>query len=260
MLLSGYLKKANLKGTMDLEEARKQWADFRTAQGWKSCTPLLTPPTANAKFAKTLTFVYGLSLAPARGSGVNVCERSTRDCRAGCVAYAGKGMLPMVTNARITKTRFLYEHAEAFVTLLTAEIKAAVDKHGSVGVRLNTFSDLPWEDIAPWLFEIPGVTYFDYTKVWERDATNVGYHLTYSASELTTDEEIVHLVSSGKNVAVVFGVKPKQDLPTEYLGLPVINGDKDDARFLDPLGVIVGLRAKGKMRSPNIQMVRKVAA
>ena len=30
--------------------------------------------------------------------------------------------------------------------------------------------------------------------------------------------------------------------------MPVINGDKTDMRFKDPVGVIVGLKAKGKAR------------
>jgi hypothetical protein len=34
-------------------------------------------------------------------------------------------------------------------------------------------------------------------------------------------------------------------LPETFHGLKVIDGDKDDLRFLDPKGVIVGLIAKG---------------
>jgi hypothetical protein len=37
-------------------------------------------------------------------------------------------------------------------------------------------------------------------------------------------------------------------LPETYLGRPVIDGDEHDLRFLDPSGVVVGLRAKGKAR------------
>ena len=45
------------------------------------------------------------------------------------------------------------------------------------------------------------------------------------------------------NVAVVF-----HKLPETYLGRPVINGDETDLRFLDPKGVVVGLKAKGKAK------------
>ena len=45
---------------------------------------------------------------------------------------------------------------------------------------------------------------------------------------------------TGQNVAVVF-----DDIPATWLGLEVINGDEHDLRFLDGVGVIVGLKAKG---------------
>ena len=51
------------------------------------------------------------------------------------------------------------------------------------------------------------------------------------------------------NMAVVFDAGPGEELPPTYLGLPVIDGDASDLRFLDPPGVIVGLRAKGKARA-----------
>jgi hypothetical protein len=41
-------------------------------------------------------------------------------------------------------------------------------------------------------------------------------------------------------VAAVF-----KDVPDTWQGFPVINGDESDLRFLDPSGVIVGLKAKG---------------
>ena len=34
-------------------------------------------------------------------------------------------------------------------------------------------------------------------------------------------------------------------LPGTWHGFPVIDGDLHDCRFLDPKGVVVGLRAKG---------------
>jgi hypothetical protein len=43
---------------------------------------------------------------------------------------------------------------------------------------------------------------------------------------------------------VVFDTKRGQPLPSTYKGYTVIDGDKDDLRFLDPKGVIVGLRYK----------------
>ena len=51
-------------------------------------------------------------------------------------------------------------------------------------------------------------------------------------------------LAKGMNIAVVF----RKDLPKSYKNMPVINGDKTDMRFKDPVGVIVGLKAKGKAR------------
>jgi hypothetical protein len=45
-------------------------------------------------------------------------------------------------------------------------------------------------------------------------------------------------------MAVVF----RDKLPKTFRGLRVINGDADDLRFLDPKGVVVGLKAKGKAK------------
>ena len=71
------------------------------------------------------------------------------------------------------------------------------------------------------------------------------YSLTYSRSEESTDTDCLFLTGNNQNVAVVFR---GPELPSEYLGIPVIDGDKSDLRFTDPKGVIVGLLAKGKAK------------
>jgi hypothetical protein len=57
-------------------------------------------------------------------------------------------------------------------------------------------------------------------------------------------------ISNGMYVAVVF-----KSVPETYLGRPVINGDETDLRFLDPRGVIVGLKAKGKAKKDTTGFV-----
>ena len=51
------------------------------------------------------------------------------------------------------------------------------------------------------------------------------------------------LLNRGTNVSVVF-----DRVPGEWLGRKVIDGDAHDLRFLDPEGVIVGLKAKGRAK------------
>jgi len=274
---------------VDLQSARDCYRQFRVDQGappTKGQVPqLLTPPTANAKLGKGLKngiFEFGLSLAPAMLSILwNICRFSTANCRKGCVAYAGHGEMPWVIKARVIKTLFLAEHPAEFLTLLVYELQKVWDKYGvDARVRLNNFSDIPWETIyvtphgvevqqqrAITLFEMfPRLRFYDYTKwgIRAMDA-NLGafewpgnYRLTYSASEKTTNEGIVRQALQGVNTAVLFDVPVGQPLPGIWQGVQVIDGDLHDDRWLDPSYVIVGLRAKGRMRKGKWDMVRKV--
>jgi hypothetical protein len=235
-----------------VNEAKAAWAVFRLEHGAAyKATDLLTHPDANYKFAKTPVPVYGLSLAPDKASGTySVCDFSTPECRKGCVAYAGQGEAPNVLEGRVRKTQFLAHNPNAFVTLLHHEISKARKKHvaTSVGVRLNAFSDLEWERIAPWIFTLnPYVEFYDYTARPLRDVP-ANYHITYSRKENTSDDTVRAHVAAGRTVAVVFSTKRGDALPATYLGADVIDGDENDARYGDAKGVIVGLRAKGRMR------------
>ena len=253
-----------------LDEARQRWADFRHANGRhgnaEGRVKLLTAPDENVKFAKTETAVYGLALAQSTLSGHNTCPFSTPACRAGCVATAGMGRYDSVTAGRVLKTRFLVEDPSAFLTILAHEIGVAWRKHGvRLRVRLNTFSDIRWEDVAPEIFEaFPTVRFYDYTKYPRMHRGNLpaNYHLTYSVSERVSDATLKllwHAPGETSNSAVVFNVTRSQPLPLTYMGIPVIDGDKSDDRTRDPRGVIVGLRAKGRMRKNPMGMVREIA-
>jgi hypothetical protein len=46
----------------------------------------------------------------------------------------------------------------------------------------------------------------------------------------------------------VFDVVFRDKLPKTYAGHTVFNGDDTDLRFLDPKGVVVGLKAKGEAK------------
>lgn len=254
MLLQVALSKATIHD-VPIAEAKRAWMAHRVAEGWLSYQNLLTPPDANAKFAKSKdAVVYGLSLAPFNLSGHNVCPFSTPECRRGCVSFAGNGRYDVVSRARAGRTRFLREDPSAFLAILRNETERLQLRFPDLAVRLNTFSDIAWERVHPEVF-IPGVRYFDYTKDWSRSSSKA-YHLTFSASEKTTDEQILKRTSAGENVAVVFDTARSKPLPETWLGVTVIDGDKSDVRFNDPKGVIVGLRAKGRMRKGNWGMVR----
>lgn len=227
------------------------WNEYRVAAGFSPGAEILTPPGANVKLAKGQWPVFGLSLAPARTSGRNVCRDASPACRRLCLATAGNGRYDTVTAVRILRTRFFFDHPAVFVSLVTGELDRGLHAYRDyrrVGWRPNVLSDIPWESVAPVIVERrPRLRAYDYTKAWQRTGTD-HYRLTYSRSERTPDSAILAATDSGRNVAVPFTTAPGRPLPRTYLGVRVIDGDETDYRVTDPAGVIVGLRAKGRAR------------
>lgn len=208
---------------------------------------------SNRADAGYLTF--GLSLAPAWSSGYNVCSHATT-CADTCIFYAGRARFPQVQDARIARTRLLFEKRAIFLAMLEANIDAAqrkAERRGLVlAVRLNVFSDRPWERTAPELFaNFPRVQFYDYTKVPGRNPPS-NYDLTFSRSE-SNEADCLAEFGRGLNVAVVFA----GDKPALWHGIPVVSGDANDLRFLDPRGVVIGLKARGRaLSNPTPFVVR----
>jgi len=229
---------------ISVRQAKQEYADHRFSRGLpRRYAPLLTWPKGNPKLFLSIIATYGLMLAPASLSGYNVCPWSTPMCRSGCLNTAGRGKMPKNQYGRIVKTQFLAENPTAFFVLLEYEIRLAVKRHGRILMRLNVLSDLRWERFAPWLFDIEGVDWYDYTKSYARAAESVewgpNYVLTASYHERTTPIQVSALLAAGVSVARVFTKIPSSG---------VINGDLTDDRYHEPKGVIVALKAKGKMR------------
>jgi hypothetical protein len=214
---------------------------------------LLTPPCGNTKTNKSLALGYAnyiLHLAPANTSGRNVCPGSSKGCRAACLNFSGRGQwlenkqgLNPIHKARIEKTKYFFNDRGGFLDQLRKEINLAINreiKRGLVPVfRLNGTSDIRFENYG--IFEsFPDIQFYDYTKLSNRRNLPGNYKLTFSRSE-SNQSQVKEAFSNGMNVAAAF----RDELPPIYRGIPVINGDLHDLRFLDPAGVYVGLIAKG---------------
>ena len=203
-------------------------------------------------------YTYSLNLSPANTSGFNVCPYSTPECRLGCLATSGRSGIEIfsgktiIKDCRITKTRLFFNNTAYFMAWLTADLKYWQTKAKKDGfffsARLNTISDINWQTVlidGKNIFQLfPDILFYDYTK----DASKfiekpLNYHLTYS---FTGRNEVLskELLSKGFNVAVVFNVKHESELPKQFLGYKVVNGDLTDARFLDESPCIVGLKWK----------------
>lgn len=201
---------------------------------------------------------YGIHLSPAKLSGFNVCQFASKGCAEACLNTAGRGAMSSVQKARIAKTRLFFQDKAKFTEMLWEEVAKSIksaEKHGMKPCfRLNLTSDIPWEKVKRngiTIFEsFPSVNFYDYTKHATRMSEFLirrfpkNYHLTFSRSEETPNEHLLAFLHSGGNVAVVFS----GELPKTYLGFPVIDGDNDDLRFLDPSSHVIGLFAKGKAK------------
>ena len=223
----------------------------------------------NPKILKGTAFGYLtaiLHLAPGRLSGFNVCPGASLACLDACLNTAGRGGIikkgettNTIQKARLRKTLAFFNETETFMLQLAKEIGSIVklaNKHGlTPAIRLNGTSDIRWENekvgnFANLMEMFPNVIFYDYTKLANRRNLPPNYRLTFSLSE-SNDVSAEQALSAGMNVAVVF-----RNLPPTFMGRPVIDGDVSDLRFLDPMGVIVGLKAKGKAKKDTSGFVR----
>ena len=173
-------------------------------------------------------------------------------CREGCLNTAGRGAFNSVQEARKRKSDLLLKLPEEFYRLLTTDLtkfQKYCEKRGIQPViRLNGTSDYNWREVIE---GYPAIQFYDYTKVYNRVAKTwpSNYHLTLSYSEANVeyaDNVLKYSTKYNANIAVVF--RDKNKIPKVFKGRPVISGDADDLRFLDPQGVVVALYAKGKAK------------
>ena len=194
-----------------------------------------------------------LYLAPADiVDGINVCPMAVlAGCKAGCLFSAGRGAFNNVQQARTRKTILFRDHRQEFLRQLNQDLtrfQAYCKRKGlKAVVRLNGTSDIRWEnyiDMASY-----DIQFYDYTKILNRRNLPSNYHLTVSYSEASDRyaKQVLQVKqASSTNIAVVF--KDKASIPSTYKGYNVIDGDKDDLRFLDIPNSVVALYAKGQAK------------
>ena len=203
------------------------------------------------------------------GKQYNTCSMAgSAKCYIGCLNTAGRGVFDNVQLSRQNKTIMFYKEREKFLSLLVKDCKAMLNRSNKYGwqacIRLNGTTDIQFEKIpvikdgieySNIFLAFPDIQFYDYTKIFNRNVKDIpNYHLTWSYSEANDwyASNYKKAIANGMNIAVVFRNK---NLPKTFLGLPVINGDKDDLRFLDQKNCIVGLYAKGKAKLDNTGFV-----
>ena len=224
--------------------------------------------TANPKIQKGtkmgyLSFI--LHLAPADLSGKETCPKRTAGCTAACLNTAGRGGMfkrgentNMIQKARIRKTQYFFNNRAEFMADLVSDINKAIkfaERKGLTPVfRLNGTSDLSWEKYTAAygmnIFELfPNVQFYDYTKVLGRKVKHLtNYHLTFSKAD-GNDSDVAEALFQGMSVVAVYDKIPA--------GVP--SADETDLRFLDPKGIMLGLKAKGRAKKDYSGFVIRVA-
>lgn len=251
------------KGNADLiAQYGKKHACITMACVEKVYTRNVLSVAVDAKTKKSISkgYLTGiLYLAPASLSGINVCPKSSAGCRSACLFSAGRGRFYSVNRARIVKTLAYHFNAPRFVETIKKSIKSLLVKANNSGmtpcVRLNGTSDILWEKNTDIIQSYSEVIFYDYTKIAKRFLFGIpnNYHLTFSLSESNSaDAKLV--LSKGGSVAAVW----RKDLPKYLWDNAVVNGDTTDLRFLDPRGVVVGLKAKGKAKRDVSGFVRDI--
>jgi hypothetical protein len=147
----------------------------------------------------------------------------------------------VIQKARIRKTVQYFEQREQFLLDLEADIRKAIKfaaKQGLTPVfRLNGTSDL---SVEKWgiIEKFPTVQFYDYTKVLGRKVAHLpNYHLTFSKAD-GNDSDVAEALLQGMSVVAVYDAIPE--------GVP--SADETDLRFLDPKGIMLGLKAKGRAK------------
>lgn len=213
---------------------------------------------------ETFGFLTGiLYLAPYLSTKWNTCSMaSIAQCGKACLFTAGRGAMSTVAQGRINKTIWFFEERSSFMVQLAINIRQLVAKATKQGkkplVRLNGTSDIRWESVAfidadgteyvNIFAAFPDVQFYDYTKIANRKDIPSNYDLTFSYSGVKAYQPFVDkAVAQGMRIAVVF--RNRQDMPSAFNGMAVVDGDNSDIRHLDDQGVVVGLYAKGKAKN-----------
>ena len=209
------------------------------------------------------------------GKLFNSCSMAAiASCIDACLYTAGRGKFSNVQTARQRKAQWFYKDRQGFLAQLIIDIdkfRNYCQKRGiQPCVRLNGTTDIRWE-LQRYMgeknvFEIfPDVQFYDYTKSANRKVKDIpNYHLTWSYSNANPEyaKLLDKAMEQGMNAAVVFRSNFIKVVPKcwhKWKGYPVIDGDSDDLRFLDPKGGhIVALYAKGDAKKDRSGFVQEV--
>ena len=205
-----------------------------------------------------------------------LCPWSKRaKCQDPCLVSAGRGKFNNVQKARQRKSDLYHSDRDLFMELMYTDLikfeaycLRKSDKEGNEikpAYRPNGTSDIPWErvkvpsknkTIIELFHDTARIKLYDYTKTVNRVYKDP-YPLTlsWSGADKFYENKVMEAVDRipNLNLAIVFRTREMLEKAMKsnsgLFGRTTIDGDKSDLRFLDPVGVNVGLVAKGKAKT-----------
>lgn len=174
-----------------------------------------------------------MPLVGENGRMVTLCVGASSECISSCLVFTGQNAAVKHNDySKLFTTRALFFQPLAFARMLLYAIEKHVE-HCEAGVRfktkgrripcdpyvrLNVYSDVPWELLFPEVFDFAmgafgkKLQFFDYTKVPGRGAKPFeNYDLTFSYSGTERNLEYAkQALRDGQRVAMVFLRKPKR--------------------------------------------------
>ena len=196
----------------------------------------------------------------------DLCSHASKGCIFVCLGdHAGQAAISdKVKDSRKRKAQYFMLERAAFMAEAVYHIRKLILLASASGlklaIRMNGSTDVAFEGLALEIdgvryrniFEaFPNVQFMDYTKNPARMNRKLpaNYHLTFSRSE-KNDKIAFDLLKAGKNVAIVMDHSIDR---TSLLPLAtIVDGDKHDLRFLDPVGSLVVLTPKGNRAKKDI--------
>jgi len=269
------IKNIELDDLPSVKDSKSSYSKIRMNLGLKtSYGDILSGKDSISKFKEgSGRSILGLSMPPADSSGIaELCAWKDR-CQDDCVGVGGNNKFGLAYLGKLSRLKLLIENPKEWLTILVDSLDKVSDKYGqkNVGVRMNVYSDIRWENILPeWFWDrYSEIIFYDYTKhpINSRPKENFpqNYFLTYSVSGRSTDEEILKQINAGRSIALVVetlgGIDRrtgnKRPLPIKT-AKNIVDGDFNDRRYLDKPGSIVMLRRKNGLPLSNSLVIDNV--
>ena len=194
---------------------------------------LLRSGKDNVKLAKSEGYgeylTYNLSLMPWKYSGFQTCPIG-QDCHLDCIGHkSGNNVFKTTQIAKIKRTQAFFKIRDEFMQVLRDDLDKVYyspSRH-TMAVRLNTYSDIPWEEYGI-IDEYPGIQFYDYTKLFSRVSIRAyhrpNYDLTYSLSAKRHDLEAIQNLQGHNRCAMVVSRDVYKYLHKNYMSGPSGDG------------------------------------